>query len=53
MTEKPCAHPNCTCPAEPGKEFCSDLVAERQEQANRVTVPIPGAVESSVGRGLK
>lgn len=24
MTTKSCAHPGCTCQAEPGKEFCSD-----------------------------
>ena len=28
MAEKPCAHPRCACPAEPGKEFCSSNCRE-------------------------
>ncbi len=28
---KKCAHPSCSCDAEPGKEFCSDNCRNPQE----------------------
>ena len=48
MAEKQCAHPSCTCLAEPGKNSVR-LNAERQEQATPVVVHIEGA-EISVTR---
>ena len=33
MAEKSCANPRCTCPAEPGKEFCSSNCREARTGA--------------------
>ena len=45
MTKKPCAYSNCrvSCRTE---ERVLSVAFDRQEQANPVTVPIPGAAES-------
>jgi hypothetical protein len=42
MAEKKCAHPLCTCVAEPGKEFCSDECRSARREGSACACTHPG-----------